>query len=297
MTMALKKALDKVPKSVYNIRRKDGEGFDLSSIPNKFNRAAVEPYFQQTLFNSYSLIKQAYEDDPSLFVAPPVFAGGFLRDILWAKWPNDLDLFVNSHGLDPTEAEDNLCLFLSKLGVRYQEHCPAFDNAQYARMKIESKADWSTVFRVFNLIDNEIHLPLGEERTIMCHTQIILKDLGPPQDDPLYVTNDFHYNHGKAALSVAGEPEIHYHGHAMGGFTHNVHLQYREGGFTKCDEMERSFTYEQRLKVQRLDLTKPITPESLLDSVKRKTEERNQQLKEFLGSDRNKSSVPLWYIK
>ena len=216
----LKKLLDKTPKQVYNISKKDGEGFDLSSIPlqegTSFRPAASEP-FVRTLWDNYKIIKDQWDKDPSLFPNPPVFSGGFFRDIVWGRnWPADLDLFFNSHGMTKEEAEDNLCLFLVQAGLRFTEQ----DNARYA-----GKSGLNS-FRVFNCETNR-----AEHR---CHLQVILKDLGPPEDDPLYVTNDFHYNHSRAALSVVGDPEIHYHGHAVAGWEHRMHVQYREGGMNKC---------------------------------------------------------------
>ena len=218
----LKKLLDNTPKQVYNIFKKDGEGFDLSSIPLQeetfFRPASSEP-FVRTLWDNYKIIKTQWDKDPSLFPNPPVFSGGFFRDIVWGRnWPNDLDLFFNSHGMTNEEAEDNLCLFLVRAGLRFTEQ----DNARYA-----GKEGFNS-FRVFNCENNQEH---------RCMLQVILKDLGPPEDDPLYVTNNFHYNHSRAALPVVGEPAIHYHGHAVAGWEHRMHVQYREGGMDKCKDI------------------------------------------------------------
>lgn len=222
---ALKKVLDKTPKGVYNICKKDGEGFDLSPIP--FGRYPQVTFYTKadniregndsamadTLWPYYKLVRDTYLSDPSLFPSPPVFSGGFFSDIVFGRWPSDLDLFFNSYGMEKEEAEDNLCLFLTKLRLGFYE----LDDFNYVGLGS---------FRVFNCN------PLPEAR---CHLQTILKDMGPPDpDDPLYVTKDFHYNHSKAALSVVGPAEIHYHGHAVAGWEHSIHVQYREGGHAKC---------------------------------------------------------------
>lgn len=229
---ALKKVLDSTPKRVYNIRRKDGEGFDLSSI------SEMSP-LADTLYTYYKRVRETYEANTDLFPTPPVFAGGFFRDILWDNfWPADLDLFFNSHGMDPNEAEDNLCLFLHKLGLEYQE----VKNEEYAGLNS---------MRVFNCV--------GIPGT-RAYLQAILKDCGPPSKDPLYVTEDFHYNHGKAVLSVVGEPEIHYHGHAVAGHLHKIHAAYGEKGMKKCKD--KFYGYRDFKQIDFSVPSQPIKPKS-----------------------------------
>lgn len=241
----LKKKLDKTPKQVYNIVKKDGEGFDLSSIPfgysktpdyndTNYARVARELRLVPVLWDSYRLVKKTYEENPDLFSNPPVFAGGFFRDIVWGiAYPKDLDLFFNSYGMENAEAEDNLCLFLSKMGLSFKER----DYNEY-------EGSMEGVFRVFDLETVRGH---------RCPVQAILKDMGPPEDDPLYVTKDYNYNHSKIALSVAGEPEIHIHGHAVFGWEEMCHVQFGPKGFDKCDN---NFP---RSRFQRLDLWKDPT--------------------------------------
>lgn len=232
---SLKKKLDNTPKQVYNIYKKDGEGFDLSSIPSQeVNRPEFLEALETTLAEAYVLFRDAYEKNPTLFPNPPVFAGGFFRDIVWkvGMFPADLDLFFNSYGMEKEEAEDNLCLFLSTLGVTFSE----LGNSEYA-------GDPKT-FRVFDL--KTLPNSFG-------HVQVILKDMGPPSDDPLYVTEDFHYNHAKAALSVVGEPVVHYHGHAVFGWEQKCHVAFREKGLDKCRTL---FRLKEKFKT--LDLTDPL---------------------------------------
>lgn len=231
----LKKLLDNTPKQVYNISKKDEEGFDLSDIPQGWEvgfgfsaNRHLQP-LSLTLEHAYKLVRKTYEENPDLFPTPPVFAGGFFRDIVWANsYPSYLDLFFNSHGMTKEEAEDNLCLFMMKMGIAFKERDAFLTAEQYVMMKIEAKETGNGAFRVF---DFDPITPASR-----CGIQAILKDMGPPQDDPLYVVKDFHYNHSKAALAIVGEPEIHYHGHAVFGWRQSCHVQFREGGFRKCNE-------------------------------------------------------------
>ena len=231
----LKKLLDNTPKQVYNIFKKDEERFDLSDIPQGwevgfgFRPAGHLPHLSLTLEHAYKLVRNTYEENPDLFPTPPVFAGGFFRDIVWSNsFPSDLDLFFNSHGMTKEEAEDNLCLFMIKMGVPFKERDASLSSEAYRRMNIAAKETGNGAFRVF---DFDPITPASR-----CGIQAILKDMGPPQEDPLYVVEDFHYNHSRAALPVVGEPEIHYHGHAVFGWEQSCHVQFREGGFRKCRE-------------------------------------------------------------
>lgn len=252
----LKKVLDNTPKSVYNILNKDGEGFDLSSIP--YGGIHNKQPLSSTLWYYYEKVKDVYEKNPSFFNNPPIFAGGYFRDIAWKReWPNDLDLFFNSYGMETSEAEDNLCLFMSELDLPFTE----INKAEYAGINP------MRIFDIFTL-----------EPRVRTKLQIILKDLGPPSDDPLYVVSDFHYNHGKAALSVKGPAEVHYHGHAIAGLEHKIHVQYRERGFIKCFASLGSADFKQ------VDYTK-----NLLDQVKEKTEERAKDLEKL------RSKIPGWW--
>lgn len=243
---SLQKVLDNTPKAVYNIFKKDGEGFDLSSIPVK--NVSGDPFLRsgpdiknrntETLWMYYRRVRATYEADPSLFPTPPVFSGGFFRDLVWGQWPRDLDLFFNSHGMTKEEAEDNFCLFLHKLGIPFSEQVG------------ENYINDPCVFRVFNIEA----LP-----NATCHLQVILKDIGPPEDDPLYVTNDFNYNHSRAALPVVGDPAITYHGHAVAGWENRLHVTYREGGLQKC----KDFTYgDKSFKVLDLSSNYKTKPKS-----------------------------------
>lgn len=206
----LKKILDNTPQKVYNICIEDGEGFDLSPIPFSLCRPERRQPISRCFWNYYSRVKQVYDSNPSLFPTPPVFSGGVFRSIVFGGFPGDIDLFFNSYGMEDHEAEDALCLFLHKLSIPYEESC----NAEYAGIQ---------GFRVFNCYI------VSEFFTL----QAILKDMGPPQENPLYVTEDFHYNHAKAALSIEGPPLVYFHGHAVAGWEHKIHVQYRDGGFDK----------------------------------------------------------------
>jgi hypothetical protein len=260
----LKKTLDKYPKEVYNILSRDGErSIDLSHFPRMFTAAipavqeAREEGIRATLELWYNKVTDGYNSNPSLFVSPPVFSGGFFRDIIFGGWPNDLDLFVNSHGLSPEEAEDNLCLFLSSLGEKFTED----DNPEYAG---------NNAMRVF-----DFPATAGE----VCKFQVILKDMGPPSDDPLYVTEDFHYNHGKFALSVTS-PEVHIHSHAVAGFRHKMHVYNSDSGLKKCKDL----FYGQRDHYKWIDLR---DPQALLETpLERKNaaiKKRNAELEQYRG--------------
>lgn len=278
---SLKKVLDKTPKGVYNICKKDGEGFDLSSIPfgrypqgtfrkQDDNREGNDSAMADTLWPYYKLVRDTYNADPSLFPTPPVFSGGFFSDIVFGRWPSDLDLFFNSYGMENEEAEDNLCLFLTKMGLGFSEYVA---KEQYSRMGITAKEQGSGTFRVFNCV------PLPTAR---CHIQAILKDMGPPEDDPLYVTKDFHYNHSKAALAIVGEPEVHYHGHAVAGWEHSIHVQYREGGHAKC---RGKFFGASGFRFVKMDET-PKHPTQILESLRKSQQLRNEFVQQFVPNNR-----------
>jgi hypothetical protein len=112
-----------------------------------------------------------------------------------------------------------------------------------------------------------------------CPLQIILKDMGPPSDDPLYVTEDFHYNHGKFALSVTS-PEVHIHGHAVAGFRHKMHVYNSDSGLKKCSDL----FYGQR-DYKWIDLRDPTTwSEDLLERKNKAIKKRNAELEQYRGA-------------
>ena len=261
----LKIKLDKTPKEVYNILNRDGErSIDLSHFPRAFEfpindyGGAREEAIRATLQHWYFKVKDVYDSDPLLFPNPPVFSGGFFRSLIYGLWPKDLDLFFNSYGMTPEEAEDNLSLFMAKMNESFEEK----DNASYAQTLGS--------FRVFDFF---------VVQGTCCPLQIILKDMGPPSDDPLYVTEDFHYNHGKFALSVTS-PEVHIHSHAVAGFRHKMHVYNSDSGLKKCKDL----FYGQRDHYKWIDLR---DPQALLETpLERKNaaiKKRNAELEQYRG--------------
>ncbi len=259
----LKKTLDKYPQEVYNILSRDGErSIDLSHFPRMFtpfhegDNKEREDGLRATLEFWYNKVTDAYNANPDLFNTPPVFSGGFFRDIVHGRYPNDLDLFVNSHGLTREEAEDNLCLFLSSMGEKFVE----FENPEYAGQQ--------GAFRVF-----EVYAVPGT----VCTFQIILKDMGPTEDNPLYVTKDFHYNHGKYALA-AGSSEVYAHSECVAGFRDKVHIYRGEKGKAECnDKFWGSNGYKW------FDLDKQDDP---LERKKAAIKKRNEEVAKFVLDNR-----------
>jgi hypothetical protein len=263
----LQKTLDKYPQEVYNILSRDGErSIDLSHFPRMFtpyhegHNKEREERTRATLELWYNKVTDAYTANPDLFSTPPVFSGGFFRDIVHGRWPDDLDLFVNSHGLTKEEAEDNLCLFMTAIGEKFVENVnPEYEGQQGA-------------FRVFDIYD----VP-----NTVCPLQVVLKDMGPPEDNPLYVTKDFHYNHGKYALQ-AGQPLVYAHSEAVAGFRAKVHIYRGDKAKAKCDEKFWGFK-----GYKWIDLDNPAT--SSADPLllkKEATKKRNKEVAKFVPDNR-----------
>ncbi len=275
----LQKTLDKYPQEVYNILSRDGErSIDLSHFPRMFtpyhegqNRGREEA-MGRTLELWYNKVTDAYLANPSLFVSPPVFSGGFFRDIILGRYPDDLDLFVNSHGLTKEEAEDNLCLWMSQLGEKFEE---ASDNPEYAGQM--------DAFRVFDF---------HSAPNTICRLQVILKDMGPPEENnPLYVTKDFHYNHGKYALQ-AGQPLVYAHSEAVAGFRGKAHIYRGRKGQSKCQE---KFYGMQGYKW--FDVDAPAThSDDPLERKKEAIKKRNEEVAKFQVPDDRRPMYDLRFL-
>lgn len=274
MTKSLKKRLDNTPDKVYNLLR-DGEGRFI--LPDPLGRIKQNRSYELALLGTselallrtsmltevYEEFRRAWDSDPSLFPNPPIFAGGFFRDIIWGEWSNDLDVFFNSHGMTNEEAEDSLALFMAKIPRKFTEK----DNRTYVQQR-GSDAGLPGVFRVFdevNWVEN------------FCPVQIILKDMGPPEDNPLYAVRDFNYNHAMIAMPVTGEPAIHCAGPAVFGWENSCHVQFKKKGLEKCNEVFHRKTFNI------LDLMNPNhdLPDDLLERKKEAIKRRNEKIARF----------------
>ena len=287
----LKKVLDSTEKRVYNlVREVDGRLTLPTSFPARDKTMAGS--LLKTFKPVFETFQRVWKENSDLFPTPPVFAGGFFRDLVWGGLAKDIDIFFNSHGMTNEEAEDNLCLFLDNCGYKVTERISEYhDSTATHRLTLNprtllydlvptgpSQHGLKGVFRVFDQTYTGENFADINDGGILVPFQVILKDCGPPTEDPLYVTEGFNYNHGMMAMSVAEDLVLHASGPAVFGWESSCHVQYGPKGF---DKAQRG-TYHSGVAFKQLDLTKPLDYDTTpLGAKKRKVNERNTELEQY----------------
>lgn len=251
MKTDLKKSLDKYANVVYNLRI-GCEGFPyigtfyktITTNPDLTNR------YEQTLLRNLENVRAVWFDNgfDKIFPNEPVFAGGFFRDLILGQWPNDLDLFINTYGMDETEAEDNIALFTYMLGGTMEEH--EVDAARYENGFPDPNGKEPSQFNKQNfVIFNRLHFDEEQPGGFHIMLQVIGRDFGRNLSSPLDTAADFDYNLVMAVMDLDGN--IHLTKEFVFGATEKKVIVTRPSG------MHRSKARLGYTGMEWIDLTKP----------------------------------------
>ena len=216
-----KKELDNLPEMGYNILR-EAEGDFFLPIPTKVSGTFPYPNnYKVTLEYWINKLKPLFDKYPIHFpYGKPIFAGGFFRDVKLSRIPNDLDLFINSHGLDTDQLDDDLCLLLSYMkGVEVSRHDVNNEEGNYfPTISDAPEGDDQKFFRnrdafvIYNVHPTDLAGDVGgnnlENEVLHTPLQIICKDMGPTPQTLSSTYHDFDYGAVMISMDLDGNISV-----------------------------------------------------------------------------------------